>query len=642
MATLRFWTIHLVFLVSSAALSQPQPDWDPASKIPEFVFVGEVTDYDRSDAQRLRQGLIEYLGYWKQVGLPNIPAVDAMVFIPQYKDQSIRDYLKILNPDIPDVMVHAQKQYQALQNSKIAAAMHVYAQVIGVSPIDLINQFFDSYAAMRYGYTGKGFVEDISMNKPLSRLEVEKDVGADNAYFSRSTKVDLEGTLAPLNQTSMTLDEAEEIIKGNSIPALVARVARSETTRIVILPRTAQKVFGPNVSTLKDISVIAHEIGHHINRAIISPFENHLMIEEALADYLAAAGLKNPKIGSFFAAVTSGDIQNLVVASTSGESAEKLQEAASIILSKSMIRSLDTMATMDSVPRVFAYQEEHDAGDPARRFLWQVRLGLKGQEAEFDRIVLRSIRAYAERPIVIATQTDALLSFRAKIMELRRFLKSFHQTMKAKIFLNRDLKISENMAVARLINQNDAQIELRRGKLRSIFRPFGLALRPKIPADYVIPEFFRVVYRESASLPAIQAVVKAEAEKAMNSSSFEVTLEDGSRELVFARNRLATLNPLARRRVQTLIRRQHMLLKQFLAGDQNNPDRELLENYGTTLQAIQEYERTGRTYRLFWPYPTVAIAKAVLKIEIANDAAKVSAKQGTANSTNSCAQWILK
>ncbi len=530
--------------------------------------------------------------------------------------------MQILNPEISDVFAHVKLQYEAFAGSSVAAALEIYARVTGRNPIELFNQFFDAYASMRYGYSGRGFLEDISRNKTLQLLEFERDMTRDNAYYSRSSKVDLTTVLKPRANEPMTIDQAEAIILGHTIENLVDKVALPKQARMIFLPRTGQEIFGSNISTLKDLTVAAHELGHHINRSLIKPFSNHLMLEEVLADYLAAAGLKNPSIGAFFAAVSEGKVQKILIDSRSGVPLEVLQKSAEEVLAKSMLRSLETLETMDTIPRVFSMQEDHDAANPVRRFLWQIRKRLPGREAEFDRIVLDSIRKMAERPVLMSVQTDALLSFRKWVMNLRRGLKIFHESMKLKIFFGRGLTISENMLVSRTVEENEKALEAKRASRRSLLRPFGLAFRSRVPADYVIPEFLRVVYRAASGSPDIQAIVRQEADFAMNAKSMEITLNDGSRDLLFARTRLGALNPAVRVQAKRLLERQHDLLGQFLSGDLENPSPKILSEYGETLQALQEYERTGRTYRLFWSYPTVKVALAIISSQVKKEVAE--------------------
>jgi hypothetical protein len=145
--------IFLILLFSN--LSVFAHDWNPEDEIPEVTHIGSVTAEAREQADLMRADLVKQLRYWKEIGLPNPPDLEAVIHLGDVEHVRLTDIVAQLNPSIQNIKAHVAEQYRALQKSELAYALSDLVQMINKSfnkniiAEELLDAFFDRYAFFR-------------------------------------------------------------------------------------------------------------------------------------------------------------------------------------------------------------------------------------------------------------------------------------------------------------------------------------------------------------------------------------------------------------------------------------------------------------------------------------------------------------
>lgn len=617
--------------------------------------------------------------------------------------------------------------------TKIGARIMNVSQPIKLANLktSIASFLFDKYASNRYLFSVPNILSSVNDGLTVREaiLKKEKEVPTypmqDNAFYGRFLRFDLHEILplaeaADLQTYDKLLEDAEKEILEEALPREsssekltnensekkevskirtmkaavgvgLTYVAKNLThlvdfstfqklmkqnhrrsPRIVILPRSEQETLGSRISTLGDASVSKHELGHHIAHTIHDSI--HRLIDEVMADYLAAAPEQDPKIGEFFAK-SSGDIAKALLTKEARTHENYLMgRAFAKLAERGLLRDLSDETNIDQLNRKYQIANDYDAGDPLRTFLWKLRFESQLPADVVDRMVIQVMGELDKLPMLMSSRTSLLLQARGVISTIRESWMQMRQKshliswikevqkeeidqLAEKLYLEKIAIIEKSFgglqtknlkrelkklaAAARQEAQKSylesqmslidatakgvvtAHLSEREDKStarRLFWRKFGFGARPAIQADYVIPEFLRAMYRVAALQgPEAQALVQKYAEFAMNSSSVIVAAKGSPAELVFMKSSLVKLNPVARIRLNQIIanlaklRSEH--IQTTLAQQDTSDQSEILKVYnrlyGAQLERLQEFERTGSVYRLFSAHPVASSASAM-------------------------------
>lgn len=612
------------------------------TSIPEVTFFGPVSEGEKKAAIQARAVLQGNLEYWLSHGHREPPPLESIIYIPHYRGLKLREVLQKLNPDIPDVLSHIRNQYTYFMESLLADVVTVaeyhLKEAIQEGPDDWREAIFEIYAFTRYGFSANNLMKALEQDLTIDALAPAPLVPHfDNAFYARFHKIDLNKFLTPRpsNAPSNILNEnvswgalirlfALDAININAFEAEVENTTK--TNRIVILPRTHQGDYDESMSTLCDVSVVAHEWGHHMQRAYVRDGTHCRIIDEVLADYFSASETENPLIGTHFAKATElvldrMEDQNEVA---QARKTKKLKE----LVEKGFIRDLGKSKSIDELSRTITSADPYESGAPLRSFLWKVRTAS----------MARGYKHYAEATLVAALEEHSLIPrVHSHLEDLTEFLKSSWQKgfkhfsiqqraqAKAKAegvgpedFLKRSPKArtlkleAEDELLERWRALDSALI-----KWRSFWQKIGIGRRPLIAADTSLAEFFRSYWRAAQNIEIPKSdpwfdLIRSEAEQAMNSSSVLIEMPNGKTELVFVRTKVDKLNFLARLKLKSVLLRIEALraessrsLNKDFSDDGVVRRRKFYERYGIAIAGLQEYERTGSTFSLFVPYPVM-------------------------------------
>lgn len=623
-------TVSLIFfgIFSSPAQAQSQNDWDVEHEVPRITIVGEITPLELRAVVAMRRHLLETLSYWKARGLANPPDLEGFYYIPNWNDVRMVEVLQLMNPSIPDVKKHVLEQYAHLEKSLLAQIFQEHPEKLGISNVQAaLGQMFEQYAMLRYGLDVHNFVEHVKSNSRLSDTSIALE-SADNAYYARHPNLDLSELLPPAQDGPTDLER--DLPRATLESALTQQMAGEEAAisrRLVILPRSTQGEGDLRISTIMDLDVAAHELGHHINSTLAG--ENlELSLNEAFADYLAAAPIEDPAIGEFFTRASKEIARRIEEGAALTPQEEALAKSMAELGQKKALRDLSQLSTIDDLSR-FPEEEAHTAANPVRSFLWQLRQKVSSK-AKFDSIVLTSVYDFSLLPMLISQDSESLIQSRHVWLAFRR----------AAGHLIREMKEKRRMASLNEIKAKLAGIDaLTELFVQDPFQSLRGERRPAIHPDYVLPEFFRSFYRTvQRDAPEMKEAVLAQAKIAMNSDAVVFKMENGREEIAFFRTRADTFNPVARARAQKLLNNLSQLryhLERFEQGEIEEPvhplmseqeagkiiaelshpegQREfllgLVAQYDANLGKLQEYERTGSTLRLFVAHPVFKPAR---------------------------------
>jgi hypothetical protein len=672
MSIVRHLIASLIFFAALSTESYSQQTWDPEHEIPQMVHIGKPSPEEIEFGKQFRAGLVKNITYWRDRGMPDPTDLDGLFHFSSYSDVSVLEIITALNPEIKDIRQHVIDQYDALLKSEFAFVLsRVYekvqkkeekktrkksARVISVNPDeeddlvaaierekekaalkennvnDWYNAIFDKYASIRYGFSVPHFYKAIvegltpaAMNgQPKS---AEKYLFSDNAFFGRFPRIDLTEGLVPATSNDpkrkIPWSDSEYLTKG--VFRLKDLTQRSQnlsfySRRIVILPRSMEN-YGADISSLRDQTVGDHELGHHLNKFLAREKSLHRLVDEVLADFLAAAATDNPQIGAFFAQA-SGEVARRIAANSNGKLSDmdkKMIKAFNKIAEKGILRDLSENSDLDTIERFFGLPNDYDAGHPLRNFLWRLDHRSDVERAQFENLVLNTTEPFAALPKLTSRKADFLLMLRGLLVQLYHHLKVKEELKAMKIDPKDATKKEEEDATEKA----EAKIGIEEAKRSEKARSSWSRNRPRVQADYVVPEYLRTMYRTSqVKAPELTSIVREEAEKTTNGSSMKISEGGGVQTLVFVKSSLDRLNLAARMRLWFLLRSMANKRAEFnvLAEKKDHSEEEekrmtkLKNSYAKDLEHLGEYERTGSTFRLFFPHPVLATSLLAGKV----------------------------
>jgi hypothetical protein len=606
----------VLFLVTN--LSIAHAGWTPEEMIPEMSYVGQSSPQEVALGQELRQHLIHELQYWKNNGMPQPAPLEGIYYITSTDHIKIDDFLHTLNPTISDVRAHVVAQHEALMNSNLFSLLKSLQEKYGakIKNINLSETLFDWYAQIRYGYSVKDFYQAVMKNDFLGNVDkgLESHAHKDNAFFGEFPRIELTDVLPGVTQagTGPSMDVNSAL--GNlgsliNIDALNKEAKTGKSRKIIILPRSTQQEGDAQISTLNDRSVLEHEAGHWFIHGLIGDRPIDTMLDEAGADYMYASSEDDPKIGVFFSQASAVIAERLKHSQDPDD--VHFADAMEKMAEKGYLRDLSEVSSIDSLDRSYKASEAHDAGNPVRSFIWQLRS--QDKLGQVDQLMVSSLKDFSTLPSVISSRSNLVIGFRQVMMQINTVLRMALQEKKLENQgkTQEDVEHDAKKIVTELIDQKEDAARAKR--LNDSWFGFT-SQRPAIKADYVIPEFFRTFYRNAQKqAPQLLPLIRSLAEKAMHSESVIVKTKSGVDEIVFVRSNLSKLNPVAMVRVNQLVNQLSDLRGQIESGDGESPDsKKLLGLYENQLEKVQEYERTGASRRLFFPHPVLgAGAKAI-------------------------------
>jgi hypothetical protein len=438
-------------------------NWNPEDVIPELQHVGPATDEDRAVGRAFRDGLVRNLDFWRRQGLSEPPAIEGLFHFSDQDEITVQEMLQQLNPDLPDVLLHMQQQYDALLGSEFAVlvrglesrghlarlALQAVKRGLGrgdsgpsflkplkglrsieawtelppsPKPLDarawyrpeshLLDEFFDFYCQLRYGFavpdTRLAILAGYRLNEVM-RLSEGDEPEFDNAYYARFYRLDMRDLLYPArSQDTDRPIEWARVVNMASLRSLEYDASVGFARRMVILPRTTQKAGDTVVTTLRDQTVGDHELGHHINHSLADGRGLHRLVDEVMADYLSAAASDNPIIGGFFARASAEISRRLKAEDPSGED-EYMAQAFDQMAAQGHLRDMSGVYDLNSLQRVFFQEDDYSAGNPLRKMLWSIRQQAGDQRDDFDRLALKAVRHFSHLPATTSPYSWAKL-----------------------------------------------------------------------------------------------------------------------------------------------------------------------------------------------------------------------------------------
>ncbi len=657
---IRILSVALLFTLPVFAAPKGE-DWNVEHEIPEFTLVGEVSDAERVLAKSLRQELLENLTYWKNHGLPNPPDLTGIYYMSNFQTMTVEDLIKAFNPNLPNVKEHIFAQYEHFKRSKLWSVIKYFEGVIkggsasskkkskktetaevekpvaapaetpaegakdakAEKKLDFAQMFFSQYVKLRYGFSTPDVIEDLTNGRKYSEVADAKSEMVDNAFYAQTLRMDLTDVL-PLASEKDVAGQVDWNALIDTKKFMKIQKTTEITPRIVILPRSTQGANDMSVTTLADSTVTTHELGHHIITTMGEKRPVHRMIHEVFADYLAAAPTNDPKIGEFFAQA-SGTIAERLKGGAKEEREIELVRAFERLAEKEVLRDMAEFSNIDTLDRSYRIANEYDGGNPLRKMMWELRKErqAKGDVEALDEIVLDSLRDFSFLPSVMSTRTSLWLMVRSLITSGHSYLKLWNLKRKVTKALPAAIEFTpaENVAFKETISKEIAKLEAKKRSSRIFWQRLGMGKREAISADYVLPEFLRVMYRRAqAESPELAANLRSRAEQLMNSKSILVQTKSGTEELVFTRSRLDKMNLVARLKVKSILSRLEIIRPEITAltaaaesDEAVTPKLEKAKStYARLLEGLQEYERTGSTFKLFWPHPFMDAFQGVI------------------------------
>jgi hypothetical protein len=417
--------IFLILLFSN--LSVFAHDWNPEDEIPEVTHIGSVTAEAREQADLMRADLVKQLRYWKEIGLPNPPDLEAVIHLGDVEHVRLTDIVAQLNPSIQNIKAHVAEQYRALQKSELAYALSDLVQMINKSfnkniiAEELLDAFFDRYAFFRYGFSVNNFAYRIAKNSPMSECDIGSfTVFQDNAYYGRFPKINLNEILFPLSDdVKGRAINLLKIINDKKFQELNENPTGVFSRRLVFLPRSTQSKTDWNLLTIRDLSVSRHELGHHLSatyRGDLKPV--HLLTEEVIADYIASAVSEDPKIGEFFAKASGEIAKRFKNEKDRDLDSFKREFVFERMGQKGLLRDLSQATSLDQVDRNIIIANPYDAGHPLRYFLWTLRHSSGVDKAKIDQVLMKALQENSLLPFAISPRASFAIHFRSGLRQL--------------------------------------------------------------------------------------------------------------------------------------------------------------------------------------------------------------------------------
>lgn len=634
-------------LTSSTFGADDSKDWDPKTRLPEWTFVGKVSEREKALAQTMREKMIGELQFWKDHGLESPPVINDLIYIPTYEGMGVADFFKLLHNKRGDIIDYILAQYDYYTRSsvyvklkymgeKLGAKSDQKVAILNMKAQEILNRLFDRYVMLRYGFSAEDIIPHLLENTPMEVLAQKPIIPMkDNAFYGRVLPIEIQDLVKPMTEAEMEAFKAKvaaadtnivskaklysEILgsvfaemNGKNILNLLK--IRKPTRRIVILPRTTQGRDDVEVSTLCDPSVVMHEKAHNINSLLTGNGHMASCVDEALADFLAALPEENPRIGEFFVKA-SGVIASRLADSRDPDEVDFAEKMA-MLAKKKFLRDLSEPYDIDDLERENLLANEHEAGNPLRKVLWSLSSN-PTIRPELNSILFKVVSEFTSLPAVVTSRTQAALLFRQ--IRTQGKLRS-EQEKVAKRLAAEAPQMSKReieLAAAKIAKLNMKEKEAQAIVNRHTTRWYATSDREAIEADYALPEFFRVLYRHALKVsPHFALQVQQEAEVAMNSKAVVIKAESGKEYLVFLKNARSLFDKLMTPRLQEIIDTLDATRTE-LATLADKPDAKkdrtiALALYERSIESLLEYERTGKFFALYAPHPIVGPTEKLL------------------------------
>lgn len=569
--------------------------------LPKVQFSANASFSEISRAETYRDNLVRTLEFWQRAGLKKPLAVDSITVISSYDGLHLLDLLKLLNPDVPNVQAHIEEQHRHFLRSELAGKIRKLEEDNKLPSGVLTKAFFDQYAGIRYGYSFSNFYEEVVRNPLVSSLYADANdkMPSDNAYYGRYPQVDLTKHL-PLRDPDgkISLAFMSLIASSPDTISLYEHLARSKvgmSRRIVILPRLGQLPGDLDISLLNDFMVGSHELGHHINASL---GDVPRLVDEAMADFIAAMVANDPKVGAFFATSSKEVARRIRARGGVTPRVERTLRHLEELAEKGFLRNLEEFWSIDHLTRDTRFADNYEAGNPIRTFLWNLR-----KEKGVETVALGAIEELANQPVLISPNTTVQLNLRRLGLEISRRKQIAREAARQE--LEGEGKLSPEATVDLLLAEKEAALlEMRLDKVKK-----GEAFtRPVIHADYILSEYFRAFASAAQKVghAGMLEAVREQAGRVMNAHCEYVASSSGHKTLVFFKKRVQTTQRPTRQRIEQLLNLREGAT--MLLGDSRFVGR-ALETYAFSVSAIQEFERFGDATYLTNPWPNIAKAR---------------------------------
>jgi hypothetical protein len=559
-------------------------DWNPSEKVPELSIVGAVTNAERAQAGEVRRAIIENIAYWKNAGLPEPKPISRVLYVSDLEKLSLREALQAFNPDISDITAQVDRDFDYFKRTRFYQA----AQGDGIR-----NEIFDDYVSGRYGIAAKNVIarlrqEDVKGNFGGASFKPnKKDQKAHIAFFQGMASFRIQDRYPEARP-------GEDPAKWTPLDLFTAITPEIAST---ICISTASLPDGSRPQLAEDTSIWLHELGHHLHSSALGERQVPRLIKEVIADYLSAAQRDNPKIGAFFAEEL-GKIETSGPSKSLSAMQKEVVDMANTLSQKKFLRDLSEFSTLDTLNR-FDLQGEHQAGDPARSFLWRLRESQKSDPqalARFDRLAVHSFQAFSSIPSPISPHGDLMIQLSSLNAGLIRILRSAATV--AGIFLREGFPSEGLFSKAHRLTLEYYSAKARASGLAATPATGKLAKRARRAADAHLPEFFRCFYRAAkAEHPALADLVRQEAGIAMNSHTAITKTRLGTEELVFTRVAESELTneTKAKLRERLSAAEEARLSTSVEASAKGGL---IQQRYSHAIEGVTEFERTAEAGKL--------------------------------------------
>lgn len=650
------FVVLAVPLCSSADAPRIEAEWSAEGEVPPITMSSNGTDADRIQAQAVRARMVENVQYWKDHGLPNPPDLKSVVYIPSYRGLKLRDFVTVLNPGFTDLTRHVEEQHAYFLKSRLFQLLVKFDKKMKVRRAkkrgeegkneedgpSFADSVFDRYAQIRYSVKIPDFYRHFSADATLDQIQESKEEALmhDNAFYTRSPQLDLTKVLKlwhpgdeELSLSALMIDlfDNRELKR-----AMIDKTFF--TPRIVIVPRTTQTAGDAAVSTLWDPTVTLHELGHHLGHSLAGhrgKDENlDRIVDEVFADYLAASPTDDPEIGAFFAKASAIVAQRL-------ENGEK--DPASLYLAyklkklseRGLLRSLRAKSDLDQLPRHYHTADDYTSGNPLRHLVWELRNVPGVDRADVERVYVDTLIEFGELPMLIAPKTNLVLGLRSlwqgliETARISREEKKLARELRVDVAkLDATAKQSLGFEAKKRYGQKLKQWEDRKLAWNQLMQKLGMGERPGIKADYVLPEFLRVLYRVAARRsPELMDPIREIGSRILGSHSVVIDTSNGP-ELIFPRSIRNIWNPIERVYLAWLGRSTAAKREALIAANRewktltdaedfdaesdeakNHPLAATLKKrrstYARRIDQRANYERTGNPIRLVVAHPVM-------------------------------------
>ncbi|MCB9062211.1 MAG: hypothetical protein H6622_11890 [Halobacteriovoraceae bacterium] len=664
---IRIFLICIVLFTTKNTFAQ----WNAKDILPPITVIGEGSESNDRHFKNIYKKMETTINHWKQRGLAKPEKLEGIYAISSYENISLIQFLQILNPTIPDIKAHIEKQYSDLDETQL---MDIIKHVVAIlnkknkkgkhkkhilefskftqkviekykveNDVDLQrikDSIFDLYAMFRYGHSVNNFHEaiqqDLSMKEIIENNKSEFP-NFDNAYYGKFYKLDLLDILYKkseiINYTSkdgfqsqsfrLSEIEPEQVFKMNSLMSSSQLLSH----RLVLLPLRTQKSSDDDVNSFSDYTIADHEFAHHLNTSLSKGGLLNHQIDEVMADYLQAVPHGNPIVGREFAQASDYILDRLSFSSK--ETPFQILHNYDKLASKGYLRNLQKEVTFNDLNRKFLMTNNYEGGDPLRYMLWELRhFGELNQEQKdaFDGIILKANTTFSKLPLVIPHSTSIILAIRDSFIQFKIYLRAMEIEKESKLV---DKERKNSKVPLRPVNFETAKImaiqefekkesDWKKNK-KKYFKKYRLFNRKSIAADYINSEYIRVLYREAqkASRPDLAKKIREFSEIITNSKALKINFLGDENELIFSRSFLSRLNPLTRIHLRKTVKKLKKLskkinelkLKDSLSLKERGKLEKLFKIYSLNLSKIGEFERTGSSFSLFFPH---AFSRAML------------------------------